>query len=752
MIRPGILKFIAGTNRFVGRHPLFVAAMIAVLCVLAADYGLMWGLLGVAACAAAGWYSGSGRRSVVFGLCGLLAVGVFSVRKASREGAEKSLVGTGGTFGAKLLEDAKGTTRWSAPARLMDGEGAGAEVWWEGTGTPPVAGSVVKGQGNFVRLRAPRNPGEFDEAGWRRRKGMVASFENRTLETRVGKWAAKSAEIRHGFRYAVTAGLDEESRPAQVIRAIVVGETPADADELVAAFRNSGTLHIFSVSGMHVAMVGGICWLVLQWLGISRRTAVLVILPLVFGYAWITGNSAPAVRSAWMMAVFLMAFVFQRRPDLLNALGAVLLAAMLWDGNLLFQPGVQLSYGVVAAIAAGAAWAGRGFSWIAKKEEYLPDDMYTGWRGAWLRCRQSLALFLGTSAAAWVGSTPLTIFHFGLVTPVAFIANFFLGPLVFAILALALAAAAFHPFAPKVSEVVDRGNAKVADICVGAAETLAALPGSHFSTRSPGEPMLRVYDLEYGAGAACFTGKDGGAVLFDCADARSFRYQLVRSLRESGIEPDSVVLSHPDGGHLGGGREVWRAFPVRQVLLPVDKARSSIYRDWVEEAPKAGIRTLRLSEVGPLPLPDGARLEVLHVPDPHAMNAQADSRVAIYRLDWRSWKILFTSDSGLETEGKLLRSGRDISADVIVAGHHRTDISLGDAFLDAVSPQAIIVSHSDFPKEERRDPKQVAYWRARGLKVLNQAETGGVTVRIDKNGDLILEGFVDRSVLRLKRR
>ena len=60
-----------------------------------------------------------------------------------------------------------------------------------------------------------------------------------------------------------------------------------------------------------------------------------------------------------MAAVFLGAFVFRRRPDALNSLGAVLLATLLWDGRLLFQTGVQLSYGVVAAIIIGASAGGR---------------------------------------------------------------------------------------------------------------------------------------------------------------------------------------------------------------------------------------------------------------------------------------------------------------------------------------------------------------------------------------------------------
>ena len=92
----------------------------------------------------------------------------------------------------------------------------------------------------------------------------------------------------------------------------MIGEQPPDADALISEFRNSGTLQVFSVSGLHVAMVGSIGWLILGWLGVPRRWAVVILLPLVFGYSWITGNSAPAVRSAWMAAVFLGAFVFRK--------------------------------------------------------------------------------------------------------------------------------------------------------------------------------------------------------------------------------------------------------------------------------------------------------------------------------------------------------------------------------------------------------------------------------------------------------
>jgi len=726
--------------------------VVTVICVLAADHWWPAGWIAIAVMAGLGNYLGTRRLAIAWLLCGAVATGVFLGREANRKRAEIGLMDQGGVVKAKLLGDAKGRDGfWSAPAKLESGPFHGTHVWWQGTGELPLDGARIEGRGNFSPLREPRNPEEFDQAAWHRRKGIAAAFRGNTVSSETGWWAAFGGSIRKGFREAVTTGLDPESQEARVIRAIVIGEQPADAEELVAAFRNSGTLHIFSVSGMHVAMVGGIAWLVLRKAGVSRRYAVLAILPLIFGYSWITGNSAPAVRSAWMMAVFLMAFVFRRQPDLLNALGAVLLAAMLWDGNLLFQPGVQLSYGVVAAIAIGTTWGVKPFEWIGKKEEYLPDSLMTGWQKRQLMARRSFAKGLGVSTAAWVGSTPLTVFHFGLVTPIALVGTLVLSLPVFWLLSLSLFSAAIHPVSPVGASMVNRLNGKLADGCVKIASALSSVPGSHFETRRPGEPMLLVYDLEYGAGAACFTGANGSAVMIDCGDRQAFQYQITRSLRGLGISPDSVVLSHGDAGHIAGITEVTEAFPIKQVWLPVKQSRSAGYQEWISKGPELGVSLLHAEDLHDIPLPAGAWLEVLHAPDPEDKNILADDRVAVFRLHWHGWKLLMTSDSGYKTERALLASGKDLSADVIIAGRHRRDPSLGDEFLAAVNPQAILASHSLFPAEERLAPKQVDYWRSRGLKVVNQGDAGGVTVRLGADGDLLLEGYVDGSVIRLSR-
>jgi beta-lactamase superfamily II metal-dependent hydrolase len=157
-------------------------------------------------------------------------------------------------------------------------------------------------------------------------------------------------------------------------------------------------------------------------------------------------------------------------------------------------------------------------------------------------------------------------------------------------------------------------------------------------------------------------------------------------------------------------------------------------------------------EVRSMDLPDGARLEVVHSPDPLAQQARADDRVALYRLHWRGWKILFTSDAGTSTENQVLEAGADVSADVIVAGCHRNDLSLGDAFLHAVAPRAIVFSNPTFPPEEHRSDETVGYWKSRGIEVIDQCIVGGVTITVDDHGDLRLAGFLRDEPIVLKRR
>lgn len=236
---------------FCSRHPLFLAALVAAACVLTAERNLYAGLGLAAVLGMGGGFFRGWRVGLGWLVCGSLAVGVFTWRNEARKADERRLLeNPGGLLEGRVLKDAKGKANlWNAPAELLTGPRAGAVVWWEGRGELPVAGSRVKARGNFGPLPVMRNPGEFDQAGWLRSQGVAAIFHAGWVkgEVTTGEWSKLGARLRRGFRTAVTDGLAEDSQEAVVIRAVVIGETPPDADQLVAAFRNSGTLHALLV-------------------------------------------------------------------------------------------------------------------------------------------------------------------------------------------------------------------------------------------------------------------------------------------------------------------------------------------------------------------------------------------------------------------------------------------------------------------------------------------------------------------------
>lgn len=739
----------------VRRHPLFASALWLVFAHVLGQWH--WSLLPalLALAAFAGLRCGGRRLAVAW--CGLilLAVAIGQVRdwRAHRLAGEL-LESPTATFGGVVEAKPRGAEGfWQAPVRLTHGPaGHGARVWWQGRGELPVEGSRVEALGRFHRPQPPRNPGEFDRPRWLRQHGLLVSFRQQPHvlgEVHTPGWARTLAAARAAVRDAMTCGLDPDSVGAEVIRAVVLGEKPGDNEDLLEDFRRSGSMHVFSVSGMHVGMVGVLAWGVLGLSGLPRRWLALPVIVLVFGYAWLTGAQPPAVRAAWMAAVFLGAFCLRRRPDLANALGAVLLVLLLWDLSHLRQPGVQLSYGVVAAIAFGLPWTTRWFRRLGAPPLHLPLSEIHGLRRVGWRLRQGIASTLAVSTAAALGAAPLTAWHFGLVTPVSVVAALLLLPAVFGVMALALASVVLSPLGAPVVTPINKVNAHVAHLCADAAGYFARVPGGHWKLRQQRDPLLLVYDLARGDGAACWKpGATSAPVLLDCGGRFSFRQPVLASLRSLGLTPDSVVLSHPDGGHVGGGHAVWQELPIRQVLMPVKRARSPAYRKWQQEAPRAGVELLHAGKVSELPVGGGARIEWLHLPDAEAQDVAADHRVLVMRLHWGRWKILLLGDAGLETEQHLLAADLDLAADVLIAGRPREGLSLGDDFVEAVRPRVMVLGTDDSPGVMPIGEGRLDHWRRSGIRIFDQSRCGAVLLR-PQGDQLLIEGFLTGSRVHL---
>jgi len=743
-------------RRWLGSAPLLLPAAATAFALLAVDAGPRWWWVVALALLSAVWIDG--RRGLGLSLGALLLIGgghAWRLGEARR--IDAAVLGAPGRADLQVEGTVVGRPEpqgsgWVAMVRVERVSAAGVgevrpwgRIWWRGRGAAPLPGSRLAAEGCGWRPEQPRNPGEHNFGGWLRRQRVWAVFDAAGALDCVPPpaWRRRLELGRLEFRRAIVHGLDPQRREVGVIRAMVLGERPRSDDELIDAFRNSGSLHVFAVSGLHVGLVGVCVWVLLRLLRVPRRWAVPLLVAAMFSYAWLAGLRAPAVRAAWMAALLLGGFLIRRPGRLLNMLSAVALGTLAWDGHQLFLAGFQLSYGVVASIALfGGPIARRLGDWPAV-DPYLPRTLWSR-RHEWQSSgKRWLTGSLGVSLAAWCGSAPLVGWHFRLFTPVAPLASLLLMPLVTAVLALALMAAAVAPVSPAVAAQLNRVNARVAGFSVSLAEWAASLPGSHW--RLPDHSLqageLVVFDLDYGAAASLFDPGEGECSLLDCGDAWSFQRTILPRLRRGGRPLGELLLSHPDSGHLGGALPLLDADPPDRVLLPVARARSPSFRRLLEMAPARRVAMGQMRAGDTFPCGEHAWWEAVHVAPDDEWDALADDRCAVLRLHWHGWKVLFLSDTGFGGEQRLLEGSEDLAADVLVLGRHRIDPGCTDRFLAAVSPSVVVVSHDFFPPEERVDERMLEKLRATGARVFHQGESGAVVVRADP-GKMRIRGFL----------
>ena len=102
-------------------------------------------------------------------------------------------------------------------------------------------------------------------------------------------------------------------------------------------------MHIFAISGLHIAFIATILVSLLKVVRVRRRISGIIVIPLLWFYIGATGWQPSAIRSAVMMTIIIAGWIFKRPSDLLNSLAAAALVILLWDPQALFSASFQLS-------------------------------------------------------------------------------------------------------------------------------------------------------------------------------------------------------------------------------------------------------------------------------------------------------------------------------------------------------------------------------------------------------------------------
>ena len=295
---------------------------------------------------------------------------------------------------------------------------------------PPIRSAHISTVGVLVTL--PKNPpadtfdGYLAGAGmnFRLTRGRVIAEEQPALA--YYRFCARAAERFHEI---LGAGIAEK-RPALagLLRAMMLGATHELSDEQHTLFMQSGTMHLFAISGLNIGVIAGAIQALLLVLRLPPWVRFAIGAALLWLFVDITGAAPSAVR-AFAMAVFLQAaFVLKRPGNLLAALVASAFVVLLVSPLQVFSASFLMSYGIVTALLVlglplGDAWAAR---WLPWRDH--PKATWRWWQHAIDWSGRTLAITLAVGVATTLVSLLTGLQFFRLLTPGSLVANLVLIP------------------------------------------------------------------------------------------------------------------------------------------------------------------------------------------------------------------------------------------------------------------------------------------------------------------------------------
>ena len=214
-----------------------------------------------------------------------------------------------------------------------------------------------------------------------------------------------------------------------LLAATMLGQTALLPAEAKAAFAATGTLHLFAISGLHIAgMAAALLWLAKR-ARVPEIPAGLGILALLWLYVQVTGASPSSVR-AWIMAAFLWGGrASERDTPALQSLALACAVTLILTPEACADAGFQLSYAAVLGIIAAGGPAARLCAELTEEERLTPPAAQTATQKARWRARKFLLGGLCVSLAATLAGTPLTLGLFGTASWGGVFVNLILVPL-----------------------------------------------------------------------------------------------------------------------------------------------------------------------------------------------------------------------------------------------------------------------------------------------------------------------------------
>lgn len=264
--------------------------------------------------------------------------------------------------------------------------------------------------------------------------------------------------------------------------------------------------------------------------------------------------------------------------------------------------------------------------------------------------------------------------------------------------------------------------------------TMAGVPAASKGTDTLKDNILdqkglKVLFLDVGQGASqLLVSPNGKTMLIDAGD-NSKKQLMLDYMKKYGITKlDIVIGTHPDADHIGGLDTVIDNLDIGKVYLPKVSTNTKTYESLLNSIKKKGLKVTTAKAGVKLNWDEDVQVEMLAPVKSYEDN---NNNSAVVRLAYGANAILLTGDAEAQSEKDMIASKAELSADLMLVGHHGSNSSTTEAFLNKVKPKMAVIQVGKGNKYGHPKEKVLQRLEKHGVKVYRNDEQGTIAAISD---------------------
>jgi len=658
-----------------------------------------------------------------------------------------------------LPQAGKFSTRMSLKVSSIDDRDSNARILIYWTGRPDISiGDVVTFSGKVKPIHSSLNQGGFNYQRW-----LVANGYAAQVSVKKGLVLTKGDAWQHNLKYQITQKIGGLSHQ-RYINALALGDRSLFDDQTWQLLRNTGTSHLFAISGLHLSMLALFTFTILRqsFLHIVkdryiRHCSTVCSICSVFvcyGYADLSGFALPTMRALILLCVLSLFMTIKQRVGVGEKLLLCLVIVLILSPTAVLSVSFWLSFGAMALI----------YMLLVTKGADNKDEEHNLW---WHYCKQFMLLQL------WLffGLFGLNIIFFGGISTIGPVANFVAVPVVsFLVLPLILLALLFQilgvswlvsllfyiangvlallftlleflqqinyawlslnqtTIVPSILLVFGlllilwlRCNLLDKKIVVAVTILTLLAVATYYYQPSVDDSRWSVHFLDVGQGNASVIVKGGHAIIIDTGKRYAKGSAASRIIQPfiqwHKIERvDMIVVTHDDNDHSGGLLFLHQQYPAATIISNQHQVDGLITRSCEHIAAM-----------------QWQGLEIMFAKAPTNYVRTNNDSSCLIRVGDSNHSVLLVGDIGKKAEKYFSQTLKPRwRSTILQIGHHGSKTSSSNAFLNTIAPQVGIISASRFNQWGFPHPTVVQRLSSLGIVRYENAKSGQISFTFER--------------------